>query len=162
MADHSGSLRICSQHLRSNPDSRDSPTGSVRPFRAIGVPIPSLEYYGRRRVGSLLALARVVLFVPELARVARCKATSVFAAAFVFLSDILFPFCALDSGGRFGTAKAGFGVWGVSAISSPNRAATSLSSSTLAVPDAAVFSGGACPALASNSFSSTLRSTKRS
>jgi hypothetical protein len=31
------------------------------------------------------------LFVPELARVARCKATSVFAAAFVFLADILFP-----------------------------------------------------------------------
>ena len=161
MADHSGSLPICSQHLRSNPDSRDSSTGSVRPFRAIGVPIPLLEYYGRRRVGSLLALARVVLFVPELARVARCKATSVFAA-FVFLSDILFPFCALDSGGRFGTATAGFGAWGVSAISSPNRPATSLSSSTLAVPDAAVFSGGGCPALASNSFSSTLRSTKRS
>jgi hypothetical protein len=35
----------------------------------------------------------------------------------------------------------------VSAISSPNRAATSLSSSTLAVPGAAVFSGGACLAL---------------
>src|SRR5258705_4021090 len=113
MADHSGSLPTCSQRLRSNPDSRDSSTGSVRPFRAIGVPIPSLEYYGRRRVRSLLALARVVLFVPELARVARCKATSLFAAAFVFLADILIPFCALDSWGRFGTANAGFGVWGV-------------------------------------------------
>ena len=134
----------------------------VRSVPLGGVPIPSLEYYGRRRVRRLLALARVVFFVPELARVARCKATSVFAAAFVFLADILFPFCALDSWGLFGTTKAGFGVWGVSAISSPNRAATSLSSSTLAVPGAAVFSGGACPALASNSFSSTSRSTKRS
>src|SRR6266702_8959241 len=28
MADHSGSLPACSQHLRSNPDSRDSSTGS--------------------------------------------------------------------------------------------------------------------------------------
>ena len=155
-------LAACSQHLRSNPDSRDSSTGSVRPFRAIGVPIPSLEYYGRRRLRRFLALARVVFFVPELARVARCKATSVFAAAFVFLADILFPFFALDCWGRFGTVKAGFGVWGVSAISRPNRAATSLSSSTFAAPGAALVSGESCPALASISFSSTSRSTKRS
>jgi len=53
------------------------------------------------------------------------------------------------------------GVWGVSAISSPNRTATSLSSSTFAAPGAVV-SGESCPALASISVSSTSRSTKRS
>jgi hypothetical protein len=29
-------LAHMSQHFRSNPDSRDSSTGSVRPFRAMG------------------------------------------------------------------------------------------------------------------------------
>ena len=90
---------------RSNPDSRDLSTGSVRPFRAIGVPIPSLEYYGRRRVRRFLALARVVFFVPELARVARCKATSVFAAGFVFLADILFLFAPWTVGVALGLRR---------------------------------------------------------
>ena len=49
-----------------------------------------------RRVRRFLALARVVFFVPELARVARCKATSVFDAGLVFLADNLL-FFALDS-----------------------------------------------------------------
>lgn len=115
---------------------------------------------GHPRVRRFLALARVVFFVPEQARVARCKATSVFAARLVFPADIL-PFCGLECWGRFGTVKAGFGVSGVSAISSPNRAATSLSSSTFAAPGAVV-SGEPCPALASISVSSTSRSTKRS
>ena len=142
---------------RSSPEPRFV-TGVDTSVPCHGVPIASLEYYGRRRVRRFLALARVVFFVPELARVVRRKATSVFAAGSVFLADIL-PFCALDCWGCFG--KAGFGVWGVSAISSPNRAATSLSSSTFAAPGAVV-SGESCPALASISVSSTSRSTKRS
>ncbi len=64
--------------------------------------------------------------------------------------------CRKRGGQRWGWISA------VSAISSPNRAATSLSSSTFAALGAAVVSGTSCPALASNSFSSTPRSTKRS
>src|ERR1035437_6503632 len=64
------------------------------------------EYYGRRRVRGFLALTRVVFFVPELARVARCE-VSVFVAGFVFLAGILLPFFALDCWDRFGTAETG-------------------------------------------------------
>jgi hypothetical protein len=49
-----------------------------------------------------------------------------------------------------------------SAISSPNNAATSLSSSIFAALGTALVSARSFPALASNSFSSTPRSTKRS
>ena len=49
-----------------------------------------------------------------------------------------------------------------SSISSPNRAATSLSSSSFAAPGSALVSAKSCPAWASNSFSSTPRSTKSS
>jgi hypothetical protein len=50
----------------------------------------------------------------------------------------------------------------VSAISSPNTAATSVSLSTFAAPGVALDSGRSCPAAAISSFSSTPRSTKRS
>jgi hypothetical protein len=90
-----------SQHFRSTPIAEIRQRG--RYVRSVPWgPEASLEC---RRVRHFLALARVVFFVPELARVARCKVASVFAAGLVFLADIL-PFCALG----FGTVKAGFGV----------------------------------------------------
>ena len=49
----------------------------------------------------------------------------------------------------------------VSAISSPNRAATSVSLSTLAAPGVSLDSGRSCPAPAISSFSSTPREAHR-
>ena len=55
---------------------------------------------------GFLALTRVVVMVPALARVARCK-VSVFVASFVFLAGILLPFFALDCWDRSRTADTG-------------------------------------------------------
>src|SRR5712691_4322598 len=84
--------------------------------------------------------------------------------------EVLIPIEVLaicGSPGRLRPSSRAMGATGgaglaVSAISSPNNAATSLSSSTRAAAGAAVVSDKSRPALASNSFSSTPRSTNRS
>src|SRR5208282_6925938 len=83
-------------------------------------------------------------------------------AARVFASEgALLAFKGLDRWGRLGVAGFGVAEFAVSAISSPNSAATSLSSSIFAAAGAALLRATSCPAMASNSFSSTPRSTKR-
>src|SRR5439155_16032396 len=89
-----------------------------------------------------------------------------FATVAFIPAGVLRPFNRLDNllGGWDRFEAVGMGASGspVSAISNPNKAATSLSSSTLAPLGAVFDSGRSSPALASNSFSSTPRSTKSS
>src|SRR3954453_22669808 len=98
---------------------------------------------------------------PDLVRVTRGEllffAVDVFLPASVFLLlGLLDRLCFFRTGGP------GASVPAASAISSPKRAARSLSSSTLAGLGAACANERSCPALASNSCSFTSRSTNRS
>ena len=65
-----------------------------------------------------------------------------------------------DRGSSFEVVGAGASIRVVSVISSPKRAATSLSSRTFSALSVALVSGRSCSTLASNSLSSTSRSTK--
>src|SRR5215213_158976 len=98
---------------------------------------------------------------PDLVRVTRGE-------LLFFAADVFFPLSVflllglLDRWCFFGIGGPGALVPAVSAISSPNRAARLPSSSILAGLGAGCANVRSCPALASNSCSSTLRSTKRS
>ena len=85
-----------------------------------------------------------------------------FAAAVFFTAGVLLAVDVVERCCRFGAMGVGISELAVSAISNPNRAATSPSSSTFAALGVALASGSPCPARASNSFSSTPRSTKSS
>src|SRR5215831_10562903 len=78
-----------------------------------------------------------------------------------FLGDLL-RFTGLERLSSLGLGALVSSKPTVLAISSPNRATTSVSLSTFAAPGGALDSGESRPALAISSFSSTPRSTKRS
>src|SRR5450759_3573043 len=87
----------------------------------------------------------------DLVRVARGEL--LFFAAGTFVSaGVLLSFKALDRRGRLGAVGVRVSELAVSTISSPNSAATSLSSSTFAAAGAAFVREKSCPALAINSF----------
>src|SRR3954454_24203332 len=85
-----------------------------------------------------------------------------FAAEVFFPASAFIPFDLFELWPGFGTLGPGSSVLAGSAISSPNRAARSPPSSTLAGLGAGCANVRSCPALASKSCSSTLRNTNRS
>src|SRR6266849_240496 len=112
---------------------------------------PTRDHYaecrGRGCAGLFLASTGVIGFCPDLVRVAR---DLFFGEANPFVpAAIVIAVPVLGCRGGFEAVRVGGGELAGSAISSPNRAATLLSSSIFAAP-------------AINSFSSTPRSTKRS
>src|SRR5215469_8955086 len=116
----------------------DSPASGTQAYAR-----PYAECTGRGCTGRFLAPTAVIGFGPDLFRVARNRSFG--EANFFFLAAAVTALPVLGCGAGFEAVRVGGSDRAGSAISNPNRAATSLSSSVFAALGAAFVSVRSCP-----------------